>query len=115
MKEAVPLEVAEYAVHHNITSHHVFVWWVPQALKHKEKIIKQVSYKLAKKQYKFGIYVPNSVDKVLSFDKENNNSVWHGAIQKEFKNVLVAFCLLEDEDQLRILAQKRFHIILFLT
>ena len=84
MKEAVPLEVAEYAVHHNITSHHVFVWWVPQALKHKEKIIKQVSYRLAKKQYKFGIYVPNSVDKVLSFDKENNDSLWHGAIQKEF-------------------------------
>ena len=112
MKEANPLEVAEYASQHNLTSHPVFAWWAPHVLKRKEKIIKQVNHRLAKKQYKFGIKVPNSVDEALMLDKENKNTLWSDAIQKELKNVLVAFRLLEEGEQLPIGSKQiPYHII----
>ena len=112
MKEANPVEVAEYAAHNALLSHPVFAWWAPQVLKRKEKIIKQVSHRLAKKQYKFGIKVPNTVDEALALDKENNNTLWHDAIQKELKNVLVAFHLLEDGEQLPVGSKEiPYHII----
>ncbi len=74
----------------------------PQTLKRKEKIIKQVNHRLAKKQYKFGIKVPNIADEALLLDKENQHTLWHDAIQKELKNVLVAFKLLEEGEQLPV-------------
>ncbi len=112
MKEANPLEVAEYASHYNLTSHPVFAWWVPHTLKREERIIKQVNHRLAKKQYKFGIKVPNSVDEALLLDKENHNTLWSDAIQKELKNVLVAFRLLEEGEKLPVGSKQiPYHII----
>ena len=102
MKEANPLEVAEYATLHGLGNHPVFAWWVPHTMKKSKVIIKQVSHRLAKKQFKFGIKVPNSVDEALALDKENGNTLWHDAIQKELKNVLVAFKLLDDGEQLPV-------------
>ena len=112
MKESNPLEVAEYAIRNSVDDHPVFAWWVPQTMKRKETIIKQVTHRLAKKQYKFGIKVPNSVDEALQLDKENGNNLWHAAIQKELKNVLVAFRLLEEGEQLPIGSKQiPYHII----
>lgn len=112
MKEANPLEVAEYAAQNGLTSHPVFAWWVPHTLRRKERIIKQVRHRLAKKQYKFGIKVPSTVDEALALDKENCNTLWHDAIQKELKNVLVAFKLLEEGEQLPIGSKQiPYHII----
>ena len=49
-----------------------------------------------KKNIKFGIHVPNSVKDTLEFDKENGNILWSNAINKELKNVIVAFKLMDD-------------------
>ena len=112
MKEANPLEVAEYATQNSIDKHPVFAWWVPQTIRRKERIIKQITHRLAKKQYKFGIKVPNSVDEALELDKENRNNLWHEAIQKELKNVLIAFHLLEEGEQLPVGSKQiPYHII----
>ena len=102
MKESNPLEVAEYASRNNLIDHPVFAWWVPITLKRRARIIKQVTHRLAKKQIKFGVKVPNSVDEALSLDKENQNSLWADAINKELKNVLVAFKLLEEGEHLPV-------------
>ena len=112
MKESNPLEVAEYASRNSIDNHPVFAWWVPATLRRKERIIKQVSHRLAKKQFKFGIKVPNSVDEALSLDQENNNRLWQDAIQKELKNVLVAFRLIEEGEKLPVGSKQiPYHII----
>ena len=61
---------------------------------------------------KFGIKVSNNVDEALALDKENGNSLWHDAIQKELKNVLVAFHLLEDGEHLPVGSKEiPYHII----
>lgn len=80
MKEANPLEVVKYATLNNLENHPVFAWWMPHTMKKKSIIVKQVSHRLAKKQFKFGIKVPNSVDEALALDKENGNTLWHDAI-----------------------------------
>ena len=56
--------------------------------------------------------MPNSVDEALQLDRENGNSLWHDAIQKKLKNVLVAFRLLEEGEQLPVGSKQiPYHII----
>ena len=102
MKESNPLEVSEYVMRAGLVGHPVFAWWVPVTLKRRDRIIKQVTHRLAKKQIKFGVKVPASVEEALSLDKENGNTLWSEAINKELKNVLIAFKLLEEGEQLPV-------------
>ena len=46
---------------------------------------------------KFGIQVPRDVTEAYDLDQENRNNLWHKAIEKEKKNVIIAFKLLEDD------------------
>ena len=112
MKESKPLEVTEYITRNSIGNHPVFAWEMPQTIRRKESIVKQVTHRLAKEQYKFGIKVPNSVDEALQMDKNNGNNLWHDAIQKELKNVLIAFRMLEEGEQLPVGSKQiPYHII----
>ncbi len=48
-----------------------------------------------KKNLKFGIEVPTSVDHALKIDKQNGNTLWADTIGKEMKDVHIAFkCLI---------------------
>ena len=96
IKESNPIEVAEYSIAHGIDHEPALAWWVNQVLRKRERIIKQVHHRLAKKSLKFGVTVPNSVKEALALDKADGNSLWANAIDKELKNVIVAFDLLED-------------------
>ena len=80
MKESNPLKAAEYVERSGLITHPIFVWWVPMTLKRRNKIVKLVTHRLAKKQVKFEVKVPSSVDKALKLDKENGNTLWSGAI-----------------------------------
>jgi hypothetical protein len=42
--------------------------------------------------------LPKSVQEALQLDQENGNTLWHNAIQKELKNVQVAFKFLSDDE-----------------
>ena len=48
------------------------------------------------KNIKFGIRVPNSVEEAQALEEENKNSLWQDFIDKELKNVIIAFKLLDD-------------------
>ena len=100
IKEANPIEVAEYSIRANISDEPAFAWWVLGTIKRRNKIIKEVRHRLAKKTHKFGIKVPNSVQEALSLDQENGNCLWRDAIQKEISNVKVAFQLMEEGEKL---------------
>jgi len=56
--------------------------------------------RVRKKTLKDGIRVPGSVDQAYLFDGENNNDFWDKAIEKELKNVRIAFRLLEKDESL---------------
>ena len=96
IKQSNPVETAEYAVSHELQKEPAFAWWVNYTLKKQERIIKQVQHRVLRKSVKFGIKIPSSVKEALEFDKESGTTYWHDAINKEIKNVKVAFNLLTE-------------------
>jgi hypothetical protein len=94
LKEHNPVEIAEYAVAHGIDDEPAFAWWVPFTLKKRDSIISAVNKRYWKRTHKFGIRIPHSVEEALRIDKENGDSLWQDAIQKEMTNVMVAFKFL---------------------
>jgi hypothetical protein len=99
-KESNPVEVAEHAVSAKLVSEPAFAWWVPFALKRRDRIISKIDARFAKKSHKFGIAVPATVKEALQMDKDNGNAAWWDSIQKEMKNVRVAFNVLDDDANL---------------
>ena len=112
LKESNPVELAEYAKSRGIDKEPAFAWWVNHVLKKRDRIIKQVKHRPVKKSIKFGIQVPSSVEEALRLDKENNNTFWSDAINKELSNVIIAFKLL-NEGECPPVGSKRipYHII----
>jgi hypothetical protein len=99
IKESNPLDVSEYARARKIIHQPAFAWWCPHVLRKKDRIIKQVQHRLIKKNLKFGIKVPSSVEEALAFDQENGNDLWAKSIEKELKNVRVAFKPLDEGER----------------
>ena len=97
MKESYPVEVAEYAVANGIDGMPAFAWWVPYVLKKRDRIIAAVNKRYFKRTHKFGIEIPKTVQRALEIDKENGNTLWRDAIDKELSSVKVAFKILEDD------------------
>jgi hypothetical protein len=94
LKESHPLEMAAYVVTQGIDHEPAFIWWVPQVLRLRKRIIslvkkRKMSY--LKKNMKFEIEVPTSVDHALNINKCNGNTLWADAIVKEMKDVHIAF------------------------
>ena len=95
LKEASPIEIAEYAVSRSLLKEPAFKWWVPFVLRKRERIISLVKARIQRRSHKYGIRVPRSVKDALSLDEENGNSFWIESIRKEMKNNKVAFDILD--------------------
>ena len=97
LKESYPVEVAEYAVAHNIDEEPAYAWWVRHVLKKRDRIISAVNKRYHKRSHKFGFEVPKTVKRALEIDKENGNNFWRDAIAKEMQAVRVAFKILDGD------------------
>ena len=58
LKESNPIEVSEYAIANKIDHEPTFVWWVPDTLHMRNRIIKAVKQRELKRNYKYGIRLP---------------------------------------------------------
>ena len=96
LKNAYPVQVAEYAVNNKIASEPAFAWWVPHVLKKRDRIIQKVKTRYRKRTHKFGIEVPSSVQAALDIDERTGTDMWRKAIEKEMRNVKVAFDVRDD-------------------
>lgn len=97
LKESYPVEVAEYAVSNKISSEPAYAWWVTHVLKKRDRIIKKVQSRYWKRTHKFGIEVPKNVPEVLAIDRKTGTDFWAKAIEKEMRNVRIAFDIRDDE------------------
>ena len=91
MKEAYPVQSAEYAIQARIAEEPAFAWWAPHTLKKRNRIIAKVKSKYWLRTHKFGIRIPKSVKEAREIDAENGNTYWWDTILKEMKNVRPAF------------------------
>jgi hypothetical protein len=96
LKESNPLEVAEYACTSQIEKEPAFKWWVRHTLRKRDRIIKKVKSRYWTRSHKYGIELPHSVEEAMAIDKRTGTTFWRDAIEKEMKNVLMAFEYPED-------------------
>jgi hypothetical protein len=80
LKESNPVDVAEYAVAHKLVLEPAFKWWVPYVLKKKERIIAKIKTHYLRRDQKFGIPLPKSVEEAIQFDNESGTTFWQDAI-----------------------------------
>ncbi len=102
LKESHPVQVAEYAVANKLVAEPAFAWWVKDVLRRRERIIKAVKNRYWKRTHKFGVEVPKTVEQALALDKETGTDLWRAAIDKEMKNVTIAFEFLDEESQVPV-------------
>ena len=96
LKEANPIEVAEFAVSRGIQDYPAFAYWVPYVLRKRDRIISTVNSRIKKTTHKYGIAVPRTIEEAKQIDALNNNRFCQNAIDKEMSNVKVAFEILDD-------------------
>ena len=91
IKDAYPVEIAEYAVTNKIASEPAFHWWVHDVLRKRKRIISKVKSKYWKTTHKFGVQIPKTVEEALQLDDETGTDLWKRALTKEMSKVRVAW------------------------
>ena len=61
VKEASPIELAEYAMANHIDNEPAFAWWVPYTLKKRNRIIAKDKTKYWKTTHKYGLGYPRTL------------------------------------------------------
>ena len=95
LKEHHPVEVAEFAKSRGIHNEPAFAWWVPNTIRRRNTILSAVKARVKKKTHKYGIEIPDSVQRAKELDIMNGNRLWQEALAKEMHNVGIAFEILE--------------------
>lgn len=65
-------------------------------LKKRQRIIAKIKTRYFRKEQKFGIPLPKTVQEALQFDRESGTTYWFDAIKKEMGVILPAVKILED-------------------
>ena len=87
----------------NLDKRLVFRWWVGFAIKKHDRLIKSASNKrYHKRMHKFGIEVPKSIKVALDIDRRTNTTYWRDGLKLEMDNVIIAFDILADGDELPV-------------
>ncbi len=82
LKDAYPIQIAEYAVANKIANGPAFNWWVHTVLRKRNRIVAKVK-RYWRTTHKFGIRVPKTVEEALAIDEETGTDFWHKALGKE--------------------------------
>jgi hypothetical protein len=106
LKESYPIEVAKFAVSHDIHDEATFAWWVPYVLVKCNPIISTMNRCYQKHAHKYGIEIPNSFDDCVRLDQENGNTLWQDTIRQEMSKVRIAFRTLDDDEAIPLTYQE---------
>ena len=92
------MDVAGFAVARGIGKEPVFAWWVPLTFKKRNAITPASIPRESKVSHKHGIGLPSTVKEAYEIDKNNGNTFWRDAIEKEIHAIGIAFEILEDDE-----------------
>ena len=90
--------MSKYSKVRGINDEPAFTLSVDFTLKKRERIISAINKRYHKRNSKFGIKVPKTVEEAFRFDHENGDTLWHDTIAKEMKNVQITFKIGEVGD-----------------
>ena len=77
-----------------------FCWWVPYTLRKRDRIISAVNACVKHITHKYGVEIPCNIKEAYALDVKNDNILWRDAINKEMKNLKVAFDIMDDSENL---------------
>ena len=95
VKEASPIELAEYATANKIYDEPTFAWWVPYAMKKRDRIIAKVKAKYWRTTHKYGVRLPKTAAEALQLDRDTGTDFWEKAMNKEMAKAKVAYTEVE--------------------
>jgi Reverse transcriptase (RNA-dependent DNA polymerase) len=90
LKDAYPIQVAEYATANRIANEPAFNWWVHTVLRKRNRIVAKVK-RYCHTTHKFGIRLPKTVEEALTIDEETGTDFWRKALGKEMAKVKVTW------------------------
>ena len=82
----------------SLTKEPAFIWWVPFALKRRDRIIKATQTRYQQKWQKYGIEIPKSVHRALEIGQETGTDFWRKALQLEMSKILPAVKILDKNE-----------------
>ena len=91
VKDANPVDLAEYAVLNNIQDEPAFAWWVPYVFKKRDRIIAKIKTKYWRTTHKYGVKLPKNAADALRIDAETGTDFWAKAINKEMGKAKVSY------------------------
>jgi hypothetical protein len=97
IKESNPIEVAEYAINNKLAEEPAFTWWIKDVIRKRDRMVGKAMSRYWLKSHKYGIELPKSVKEALQIDRTTGTNYWELAIQKEMKNVMIAFEFNNDD------------------
>ncbi len=60
VKEASPIELAEYVIANKIDDEPAFAWWVPYTMKKRDRMISNFKAKYWRTTHKYGLHLPKT-------------------------------------------------------
>ena len=87
LKEAHPIELAEYARANRLDEEPAFAWWITDVLRGRNRILAKVKSRYWKTSHKFGIELPHSVEQAFELDRRNGDDLWRRAVDKEMGKI----------------------------
>ena len=98
LKESNLVELVEYAKAHHIDNEPAFYWWVRDVLRKRQRITGKLKSKYWHTTHKFGIRLPKDAREALQIDEDTGTDFWKQAIEKELRQVKVAWEARDDLD-----------------
>ena len=76
IRNANPVETAEYVVASKIDDDPTFKWWVSKTLKKRQAIVLKVKSRYWRTMHKFEVQLPHSVEEAYQIDEQNGKDYW---------------------------------------
>ena len=96
LKSSNPIELAEYAAANKLLHVPAFAWWASYTLKRRDRVISANQTRYLRKDQKYGLELPKTVQRALEIDQEEGNTKWRDAVKKEMSGVSIAFSYLDE-------------------
>ena len=96
LKDSDPVLVAEYAEANQLLEEPAFAWWAPMVLRKKVRLVRAMKKRYFRRHQKYGLELPKTWKRAQEIDQETGTTYWKDALEKEMRNVMVAFDILED-------------------
>ena len=91
VKEAIPIELAEYAVSNKIDDDPDFSWWVPYIFKKRDRIISKAKTKYWRNTHKYDVRLPKTAAEALEMYRQTCQPLWVNAINKNMSKSEVLY------------------------